>query len=82
MKKKGKQDCLIVCLYVDDQLYWKKYSKMVADCKHHMMKEYELTDLGLMTLGTQHKQSKREVFISQGKYTENLLKIFHMILAI
>ncbi|XP_028073860.1 uncharacterized protein LOC114276269, partial [Camellia sinensis] len=39
-----------------------------------------MTDLGLMRyfLSIQVKQSKGEIFISQGKYLEDLLKKFHM----
>ncbi|XP_022869102.1 uncharacterized protein LOC111388579 [Olea europaea var. sylvestris] len=45
-----------------------------------MMNEFEMTDLGVMKyfLGIQVKQSKGEIFISQEKYTEDLLKKFHM----
>ncbi|XP_022890207.1 uncharacterized protein LOC111405510 [Olea europaea var. sylvestris] len=45
-----------------------------------MINEFEMTDLGVMKyfLGIQVKQSKGEIFISQEKYTEDLLKKFHM----
>ncbi|KAK6145902.1 hypothetical protein DH2020_019771 [Rehmannia glutinosa] len=45
-----------------------------------MMKEYEMTDLGLMKyfLGIQVRQSKGELFISHEKYLEALLKKFQM----
>lgn len=44
-----------------------------------MMKEYEMTDPGIMKLflGIQVKQSKG-IFISQEKYVSELLKTFHM----
>ncbi|XP_028054757.1 uncharacterized protein LOC114258954 [Camellia sinensis] len=53
---------------------------MVKEFKRAMMKEYEMTDLGLMRNfpSIQVKQSKGEIFISQGKYIEDLLKKFHM----
>ena len=70
----------MVCLYVDDLIYMGTNMKMVEDFKRAMMKEYEMIDLGLMKyfLGIQVRQSKREVFICQEKYIEDLLKKFHM----
>ncbi|XP_050257635.1 uncharacterized mitochondrial protein AtMg00810-like [Quercus robur] len=55
--------------------------KMVEDFKKAMMKEFEMTDLGLMKyfLGFQVRQSTGEVFICQEKYIEDLLKKFHMV---
>ncbi|XP_028107684.1 uncharacterized protein LOC114306618 [Camellia sinensis] len=53
---------------------------MVEEFKKTMMKEYTMTDLGLMRyfLVIQVKQSKGEIFISQGKYLKDLLKKFYM----
>ena len=55
-------------------------SKMVEDFKKATLKEFEMTDLGLMKyfLGFQVRQSTCEVFICQEKYIEDLLKKFHM----
>ena len=80
MRKEGTQDFLIVCLYVDDLIYTGNNPKMVKNFKSAMMKEYEMTDLGLMKyfLGIQVQQSKGEIFISQEKYVEDLLKRFQM----
>ncbi|KAG6399857.1 hypothetical protein SASPL_141342 [Salvia splendens] len=54
--------------------------EMIADFKKRMMKEFEMTDLGIMKyfLGIQVKQSGGEIVISQEKYIEDLLKKFHM----
>ncbi|KAG6407721.1 hypothetical protein SASPL_130718 [Salvia splendens] len=54
--------------------------QMIADFKKRMMKEFEMTDLGIMKyfLGIQVKQSGGEIVISQEKYIEDLLKKFHM----
>ncbi|KAK6163847.1 hypothetical protein DH2020_000711 [Rehmannia glutinosa] len=78
--KKGVQDFLIVCLYVDDLIYTGTSLAMVQEFKKAMMEEYEMTDLGLMKyfLGIQVRQSKGEIFISQEKYLEEVLKKFHM----
>ncbi|KAG6506237.1 hypothetical protein ZIOFF_031559 [Zingiber officinale] len=55
--------------------------KMVEDFKLAMMKKFEMSDLGLMRyfLGFQVKQSSGEIFISQEKYVEDLLKKFQML---
>lgn len=45
-----------------------------------MMKEYEISDLGLTKnfFGIQVKQKKSEIFIFYEKYVDDLLKIFNM----
>ncbi|KAG6470938.1 hypothetical protein ZIOFF_072026 [Zingiber officinale] len=76
-----KGNFLIVCLYVDDVIYAGTDIKMVEDFKLAMMKKFEMSDLGLMRyfLGFQVKQSSGEIFISQEKYVEDLLKKFQML---
>ncbi|XP_022865913.1 uncharacterized protein LOC111385730 [Olea europaea var. sylvestris] len=78
--KKQDHDFLIVCIYVDDLIYTGTNIRLVEDFKRKMMNEFEMTDLGVMKyfLAIQVKQSKGEIFISQEKYTEDLLKKFHM----
>lgn len=78
--KKGAQDFLIVCLYVDDLIYVGTNPYMVKEFKEAMMKEYEMTDLGLMKyfLGIQVRQSKGEIFMSQEKYLDEVLRNFQM----
>ncbi|KAL8095832.1 hypothetical protein AgCh_036989 [Apium graveolens] len=53
---------------------------MVKDLKKAMM-EYEMTDLGLMKyfLGMQVKQSPGEIFISQEKSADDILKKFNIV---
>ena len=48
--------------------------------KATMMKEFEMTDLGLMKyfLGIEVKQSEKRIFICQNKYSKYLLKIFRI----
>ncbi|XP_047326610.1 uncharacterized mitochondrial protein AtMg00810-like [Impatiens glandulifera] len=74
------KDFLIVCLYVDDLIYFGTNKAMVEEFKNQMMKEFEMTDLGLMKyfLGIQVKQSPGRIFLSQEKYIEDLLKKFNM----
>ncbi|KAG6512658.1 hypothetical protein ZIOFF_030787 [Zingiber officinale] len=76
-----KGNFLIVCLYVDDVIYAGTDIMMVEDFKLAMMKKFEMSDLGLMRyfLGFQVKQSSGEIFISQEKYVEDLLKKFQML---
>ncbi|XP_039158847.1 uncharacterized protein LOC104451691 [Eucalyptus grandis] len=52
---------------------------MIQELKEEMMKTFEMTDLGLMHyfIGIEIDQNER-FFISQKKYTENLLKKFKM----
>lgn len=78
--KKGAHDFLVVCLYVDDLIYTGTNPIMVQEFKKAMMAEFEMTDLGLMKyfLGIQVRQSKGEIFISQEKYLEGVLKKFQM----
>ena len=80
VKHEGTRDFLVICLYVDDLIYMGTNRKMVEDFKKAMLKEFEMTDLGLMKyfLGFQVRQSTGEVFICQEKYIEDLLKKFHM----
>ena len=80
VKTRGTSDFIIVCLYVDDLIYTGTNPMMMEEFKKAMMNEYEMTDLGLMKyfLGIQVRQSKGEIFISQEKYTEDLLKKFNM----
>ena len=48
VKREGTRDFLVICLYVEDLIYMGTNTKMVEDFKKVMMKEFEMTDLGLM----------------------------------
>ena len=71
---------IIVCLYVDDLIYFGRNHHLLADFKHLMMRNFEMTDLGIMKyfLGMQVKQGIEEIFISQEKYAADILKKFYM----
>ncbi|XP_047320527.1 uncharacterized mitochondrial protein AtMg00810-like [Impatiens glandulifera] len=64
----------------DDLIYFGTNKAMVAEFKNQMMKEFEMTDLGLMKyfLGIQVKKSPGRIFLSQEKYIEDLQKKFNM----
>ena len=49
-------------------------------CKEDLAREFEMKDMGLMHyfLGMEVWQKDGEVFVSQGKYANEILKRFHM----
>ena len=73
-------DLLILCLYVDDVIFTRSNIKMISDFKHIMMKEFEMTDLDLMSylLGIKVIQGDDEIFIHQRKFAAEFLKKFKM----
>jgi len=80
IKNQGAHNFLILCLYVDDLMYTSTSEEMINEVKEAMIREYEMTDLGLMKyfLGIQIKQEPGRIFISQEKYIDDLLKKFQM----
>eukprot|EP00253_Pinus_taeda_P019929 PITA_19929 len=69
---------LIVCVYVDDMIFTGDFE--LEEFKAAMMKEFEMTDLGLMKyfLGIEDEKSKKGIFKCQNKYAKDLLKRFRM----
>ena len=61
---KNEADFIIVCLYVDDLIYFGSNHHLLADFKHSMMRNFEMTDLGILKyfLGMQVKQGRGEIF--------------------
>ena len=80
IKTQGNSNTLIVSLYVDDLIYMGNNKEMTQEFKKDMMKTFKMINLGLMHyfLGIEISQENEEIFISQKKYTENLLKKFQM----
>ncbi|KAK2993848.1 hypothetical protein RJ640_027325 [Escallonia rubra] len=76
VKMNGKCDILIVGLYVDDLIFTGNNVKMFDDFKKEMAKEFEMTDIGLMSyyLGIEVKQRDDGIFISQEAYAKEVLK--------
>jgi hypothetical protein len=72
-------EILIVCLYVDDLIFTSNLS--IDLFKADMKKEFEMTDLGMMKyfLGIEVNQNENEIFISQSKYANDILKRFNML---
>lgn len=79
VKKQGNNEFLVVCLYVDDMIYMGS-SELVNDFKSSMMKNFEMTDLGLLQyfLGIEVIQGEEGIFASQKKYAADLVKKFNM----
>eukprot|EP00253_Pinus_taeda_P026207 PITA_26207 len=70
---------LIIVLYVDD-LILTGDKKLIKSCKEDFAREFEMEDLGLMHyfLSMEVWQGDGELFVSQGKYANEILKKFHM----
>ena len=81
LKRLGKNDFLIVCLYVDDMIYMGSSTSLIDEFKICMKKEFEMSDLGLLHyfLGLEVKQVEEGIFVSQRKYAIDLLKRFNML---
>ena len=73
-------DILLVCLYVDDLIFTGTNPRMFEEFKKAMAREFEMTDMGLMSyyLGIEVKQNKNGIFISQEGYAKEVLKRFNM----
>ncbi|KAI9173958.1 hypothetical protein LWI28_009353 [Acer negundo] len=80
MKKEIDGSLLYACLYVDDLIFTGNNPAMFEDFKRRMVKEFEMTDIGLMAhfLGIEVVQSEKCIFISQSIYAKEILKRFGM----
>eukprot|EP00253_Pinus_taeda_P014968 PITA_14968 len=70
---------LIIVLYVDD-LILTDDDQLIKSCKEDLARKFEMKDMGLMHyfLGMEVWQKDGEVFVSQGKYANEILRRFHM----
>ncbi|KAL5816417.1 hypothetical protein ACOSQ3_024795 [Xanthoceras sorbifolium] len=80
LKKETDGSMLYACLYVDDLIFTGNNPAMFEDFKQRMVKEFEMTDIGLMAhfLGIEVVQSEKGIFISQSIYAKEILKRFSM----
>ncbi|KAL4011410.1 hypothetical protein IC575_028468 [Cucumis melo] len=69
---------LIVQIYVDDIMFGSTNSSLCEEFSKCMHNEFEMSMMGELSffLGFQIKQLKDDIFISQEKYTRDLLKRF------
>ena len=72
-------ECLILVLYVDD-LFLTGSERLIVECKQAWTAKFEMKDLGLMRyfLGLEVWQKTDEIFLSQEKFTMEILKKFGM----
>jgi len=79
IKKKG-EDVMFTVLYVDDLIFTGNNAELIEAFKEVTKKEFEMTNLGLMKyfLGLEVVQGKDDIFVSQERYVEEVLKKFKM----
>ena len=70
---------LIIVIYVDD-LILTGDEKLIKYYKEALSREFEMKEIGLMHyfLGVEIWQGDGDLFVSQGKYANDLLKRFYM----
>ena len=70
---------LIIVIYVDDLILIGD-NQLIKSCKEDLAREFEMKYMGLMHyfLGMEVWQKDGEVFVSQGKYANEILRRFHM----
>jgi hypothetical protein len=78
--KKLNGDIFICQVYVDDIIFGSTNEDYCKEFGELMLKEFEISMIGELTffLGFQVKQMREGIFISQEKYTKDLLKKFKM----
>lgn len=81
LKKEGKVDILVICLYVDDMIYFESSEHLLIDFKFFMMQKFGMTYLDFLQyfLRLEVKRGLDEIFIIQHKYTINILNKFNML---
>jgi len=80
VKKEGKNDFIIIYLYVDDIIYTSSSIFLVNEFKSQMINEFEMLDMCLLHyfLVLEVYQTEDGIFISQRKYASDLLNKFDM----
>ena len=80
IKTRGRENVLIVSLYVDDLIVVGNNELMLADFKDSMKLEFDMTDLGQMRsfLGFEVLQKSNGIFINKKKYALDVLQRFGM----
>jgi hypothetical protein len=73
-------EALILVLYVDD-LFLTDTESCIIECRYALASEFEMKDLGMIHyfLGLAVWQRTDEIFLSQGKYTVEILKKFEIV---
>ncbi|KAG6472491.1 hypothetical protein ZIOFF_069955 [Zingiber officinale] len=79
--KRSENQVLLVSVYVDDLLITANSPSLITSFKDSVMKEFQMTDLGLMTyfLGMKvHQKKGVGTFVGQTKYCMDLLHKYEM----
>jgi hypothetical protein len=73
-------ESLILVLYID-YLFLTNTKSLIVECKYVLASEFEMKDLGMMHyfFGLDMWKRTDEIFLSQGKYTIEILKKFGML---
>ena len=73
--KRDGDDITLLIVYVDDMIVTGSKPKEVEKLQSHLTKEFEMKDFGTLKyfLGMDVSHSKHELFLSQRKYTLDLL---------
>jgi hypothetical protein len=73
-------DIYVCQIYVDDKIFGSINQKSCEEFSRVMMQKFEMSIMGELNyfIGFQVKQLKEGTFISQMKYTQDLLKMFGM----
>ena len=73
--KRDGDDITLLIVYVDDMIVTGSSPKEVEKLQSHLAKEFEMKDLGTLKyfFGIEVSRSKYELFLSQRKYTVDLL---------
>ena len=71
---------MMLLLYVD-VMFLTREDELIEDARRSLATEFEMKDLGMMHyfLGMEVWQSGEGIFLSQGKYTVEILKRFEML---
>ena len=78
--KNKKNNLLIVQIYIEDIIFRSTNDSLCQEFSKVMQGEFEMSMIGELNffLGLQIKQKKNEIFISQTKYLQDLLKKYGM----
>ena len=80
VKAASSTEIFLICLYVDDLLITSSSSTSIELLKESLKKEFEMTDLGILSyfLGLKFAYTEKGIFMHQKKYISEVLKKFNM----
>ena len=72
-------ECILICLYVDDMLIFGTNMDLIKDIKFFLSSHFEMKDLGEanIILGVIIRKNENDLSLYQSHYVENLLKKFY-----